>query len=316
MTTLSMRVIIWTCQLQPYVRHSPGVNNKATPNGPGRRAWDALELCFNLRGYGWNWSDGLRFPKETRPTTSRLGFTITTLFYLIIELIIFDFLHISVQSMDPNFELPTGGSIYDMSLPPIPRYIRSSIICLLAGQVFWISIEVYYLIGTLIGVVVLQQHPTQWPPLFENPLLSDSLSEYWSRRWHQLFRQCFVCLGFKPMSFIAGRAGGVLGAFLVSGLLHDFGLWGMGRGTEPSTMYTHFLMMGVGVVLENAWKYATGCRVGGMVGRVWTVVWLIGWSHLLLDLYCRKGLVASKFFADEYRPSVHAIHFARRILEL
>lgn len=314
MTILSMRVIIWTCQLQPYVRHSPG-DNGATPNGSGRRAWDALDLCFNLRGYGWNWSDGLRFPKETRPAT-RLGFTITTLFYLIIGLIIFDILHISVQGMDPNFELPTGGSIYDMSLPPIPRYIRSSIICLFAGQIFWISIEVYYLLGTLIGVVVLQQHPTQWPPLFDNPLLSDSLSEYWSRRWHQLFRQCFVCLGFKPASLVAGRAGGVLGAFLVSGLLHDFGLWGMGRGTEPSTMYTHFLMMGVGVVLENAWKYATGYRVGGMVGRVWAVVWLIGWSHLLLDLYCRKGLVASKFFADEYRPSVHIIRFARRILEL
>ena len=313
-----MRVIIWTCQLEPYVRHNLR-DNRATPNGKldtgsYHRAWDALELCFNLRGYGWNWSE-IRFQKETRPT-SRLGFAITTLFCLILGLIIFDIVHISIESMDPDFALPTGGSIYDMSLPPIPRYLRSSIICSLGGLLFGNAIELCYLFSAFIGVTVLQQHPAQWPPLFENPLLSDTLTVFWSRRWHQLFRQCFVCFGFKPMSFVAGPAGGVLGAFFVSGLLHDIGLWGMGRGTEPSSMYTFFLMMGVGIVLERAWKYMTGYRVGGIFGWVWTFVWLIGWWHLLFDLYCRKGLLAIRFFAEEYRPSALVTRFARHILKL
>jgi hypothetical protein len=321
LTTLSMRVIIWTCQLEHYVRwsHKPQ-NGEVTPNGKmhaefGHRAWDALELCFNLRGCGWNWSDGLHIPKETRPT-SRFGFAITTALYFIIGITIFDIVHISVQSFDPNLSLPTGGSIYDMSLPPIPRYLRSSVICSLGGLVFWTAIEVAYLFSTLIGVVALQQRPSQWPPLFENPLLSSSLSEYWSKRWHQLFRQCFVSLGFKPMSFAAGRAGGVLGAFFVSGILHDFGLWGMGEGAEPSSMYTFFLMMGVGVVVENAWKSMTGYKVGGIFGRAWATVWLVGWSHLLIDVYCRKGVVASKFFPDGYRPSLVLLHFVRRFLKL
>jgi len=118
------------------------------------------------------------------------------------------------------------------------------------------------------------------------------------------------------MSFVAGRAGGVFGAFFISGILHDFGLWGMGGGTEPSSMYTFFLMMGVGVVVENAWKYMTGYKVGGIFGRVWATAWLVGWSHLLIDVYCRKGVVASKFFPDGYRPSLVLLHFVRRFLKL
>ncbi|KAK2463446.1 hypothetical protein APHAL10511_004532 [Amanita phalloides] len=314
MTTLGMRVIIWTCQPEHYVRHTSQTSCDHKPSA-NRRIWDALDLCGNVRGIGWNWSNGLHLPKETR-SISRAAFASTTALQCVCWVLAFDFVHFSVQFFDPGFALPTGASIYDMSLPPIPRYLRSSMICFLAGLTFWSAIQMLYHVGTLVGILVLQQHPSQWPPVFGNPLLADSLSDYWAKRWHQLFRQCFVSLGFKPLSFFAGRAGGVLGAFFISGMLHDFALWGMGRGSEPSSMYTYFLMMGVGVVLEGFWKYVTGYRVGGILGRIWGVVWLTGWSHLFIDAYCRKGVVASIFFPDAYRPSLVLLRFVQRILML
>jgi len=39
----------------------------------------------------------------------------------------------------------------------------------------------------------------------------------------------------------------VLGAFLVSGIMHDFSVWGAGIGTELSSVTFFFLMMGVGM---------------------------------------------------------------------
>ncbi|KAF8632235.1 hypothetical protein AX15_001987 [Amanita polypyramis BW_CC] len=317
MTTLGMRVIIWSCRLEPYVRH-PLQKNKVAPNGnmhtnQDHRVHNAFELCFSLRGCDWNWSEGLYVAKETR-STSRTSFALSTAVSLVVGIIAFDCIHFFVQYLDPKFALSTGGSIYDMSLTPIPRYLRSSGICVMAGLTFYSSIQVYYDIGTLIGIVVLRQYPSQWPPIFQYPWLADSLSDFWARRWHQLFRDCFVALGYKPMSAVAGRAGGVLGAFFISGILHDFGLWGMGNGMEPSRVSIFFLMMGIGVVLENAWKDRTGYKVGGILGKVWTGIWLVGWSHLLIDVYCRKGVVASMFFPDEYRPSVLLMGLGRHML--
>ncbi|GAW10556.1 fruit-body specific protein a [Lentinula edodes] len=39
------------------------------------------------------------------------------------------------------------------------------------------------------------QSPTQWPPIFDEPWRADSLSDFWAKRWHQLFRHFFIGLG-------------------------------------------------------------------------------------------------------------------------
>lgn len=106
------------------------------------------------------------------------------------------------------------------------------------------------------------------------------------------------------MRYIMGRTGAVMGAFFVSAMLHYLALWGMGKGTEFWTLGTFFMMMGVGVILEGMWKELTGYRVGGILGKVWAAIWLVSWGQLLIDAYCRKGVVASVFFPEEYRPSL------------
>ena len=93
-----------------------------------------------------------------------------------------------------------------------------------------------------------------------------------------------------------------MGAFAMSGVLHDLGMWGLGRGTEFPNVGGFFLLMGVGAASEHGFKQATGRRVGGLWGWAWTMMWTIGWGTLMLDAWSRRGMVASDFFPYGLRP--------------
>lgn len=86
--------------------------------------------------------------------------------------------------------------------------------------------------------------PSRWPVLFNRPYSLTSLNDLWSRRWyasssvlrhwfmflrHALFFRQFIALGLKPGRALfrwTGRkpslACGLLCAFLVSGLMHEW----------------------------------------------------------------------------------------------
>lgn len=269
-----------------------------------QRLWDTFDLATNLRGHGWSWSRGLQVPPETRPTHSRGIFLLVTLLNLIKFVLIADHLHWVVQWFAPaTIGAPSGGTIHDPSLPLIHNFLRSTLISFLTGLLICSSIQAVYELLTVIGVGVFQQHPLQWPPMFDSPWLATSLTEFWAKRWHQMFRDVFIATGGKPLSLLIGRAGGVIGAFFISGVLHDFGLWGMGRGAEFSTVGGYFLLQSLGILLEHTWKHFTGVRVGGILGRVWTHCWVVLWGSLIIDAWCRKGLGASIFHQDRFRPS-------------
>jgi len=315
MVTLALRVIGWTFHSQPYKRksfhsstektaHFEGSSNGALPDAK-HTFWDSFDLFFNHRGCGWNWSDGLHVAPQTRPTSSTFSFLMVTLMSAIFHLLAFDTLHYAVQSFSPStIGSLSGGSIFDPSMPPFLRYLRSSTICLFSGFVIYCAIQTIYDVLTILGIVIFRQQPIQWPPIFDAPWLSTSLSEFWSKRWHQIFR---YNLGAKPLSLVVGRVGAVIGAFSISGLFHDMGMWGMGKGSEFQTVGGFFVMMGVGVVLEGMWKKTCGTRVDGWCGRLWTGVWVIGWAHMLIDAWSRRGLIGSVFFADSVRPSKYFI---------
>jgi hypothetical protein len=59
-----------------------------------------------------------------------------------------------------------------------------------------------------------------------------------------------------------------VGAFAVSAVFHDVGMWGLRDGTEFPTAGGFFLFIGVGTMLEYGFKEVTGRRVGGLCGWV------------------------------------------------
>ena len=304
MINLASRSVIWTCQLEPYRR---------LQFGAGSKILDAFDLSFNFRGIGWSWSSGLKVPPETRDLSSTSSFVLSTLHSILIHVFLLDFLLFIVQSFGysplDSTHVTHGTSIFISSLPPIIRYLRSSFISTISLYVIYGCFHLVYCLLTVIAVLLFAQSPEQWPPLFFKPWSNTSLIQFWSRGWHQLFRHIFICLGGVPAFFFFGRLGALMGIFLASGLLHYFGLWGMGRGTEFFPVVGFFLMMGVGILLELAFKQATGRRVGGLSGWVWSGLWLLAWGNFLVDAWLRKGLLGSLFWPQESRPAVLLVKF-------
>ena len=316
MTTLSMRVIVWSFQQKPFRRVT--VSSSKSPvrvdlddhvrtsglTNAIQVANDALELCFNLRGCGWDWSNGLKIPPETRPTSSTAAFILPTFISLILNILIFDVVHYFIQWHAPlTIGSPKGGTIFDHAIPFVQRYLRSSVITVCTGLAVYCVIQIAYDACTLLGILVFRQHTSHWPPIFRDPWFSPSLSELWAERWHQFFRHNFISLGGKPMTMLMGRAGGILGIFFVSGLLHYIGLWGMGNGSDFPRMVGFFMMMGVGIIMEHTWKAFTGQKVRGFLGCVWVWIWVLGWAHMLVEAWAVRGVMAATFFPSAYRPA-------------
>ncbi|KAJ7475722.1 membrane bound O-acyl transferase family-domain-containing protein [Mycena latifolia] len=267
-------------------------------------ALDAADLTLNLRGCGWNFSQSMRLPPYTRPLTPTSAFVNASFRSLVVHIIVFDFLHYVSQLFGLDTVGSTvGGSIYDASITdPYIRYLRSTTLTFLVGLLIYGAIQIGHDAFAIIGVTIFRQSPADWPPIFRSPWFSTSLTEFWAARWHQVFRQDFIVIGAKPVSLVAGRGAGVLGAFLVSGVLHYIGLWGMNGDSDVRVIF-FFLTMGFGVILEGLWKRFSGTRVGGWCGWVWTGVWVLTFGPLLADPWCQSGIMGSVFLPQIVRPS-------------
>ncbi|KAK7051026.1 hypothetical protein VNI00_005138 [Paramarasmius palmivorus] len=315
-----MQAISWACSAEPYRRvEAIGLANGNVANGNGassvshnkqshvgvwQKFFDAFHLLCSARGIGWNWSKGLHVPAHTRPTSGRVIFLLYTTTSLIAHLMAMDIIHYYIQTF-PQLHLtacPRGATIFAEELPPLQRYALSTYISLLAGPVIYCTVQLGYDLATIIGVGIFQQNPMDWPPMFDHPWKATSLRDFWAKRWHQFFRYIFVTLGSVPFSRILGRVGVPFGAFLISGIVHYFGLWGMSRGTDWR-MIGFFLLMAVGIVMEDLWKQSTGRKVRGFYGWLWTTLWVVGWANILVDAWARKGLISSSFYPENYRPA-------------
>ena len=109
-----------------------------------------------------------------------------------------------------------------------------------------------------------------------------------------------------------GRAGFVMGIFTLSGILHEIGIQGMGRGADTLPGVVFFVMHGVGVVMEHAWEQATGRRVCGITGWLWMSSWLVLWGHVIVDAWARRGMFGAEIFPGVYRPTTFFLNWIYR----
>ena len=297
-----LRSLAWTIAKQPLRRYNPPVEGQHSapierPLTISNVLLDALDLMFNLRGIGWSWSHK-PFPKTSTWSTSIPAI----LAKLLLKFVAFDISLCLMQRIRPSVNDLGGDTIFDSTLSMVPRFARGASCTVCGAMMVYTMVDMFYLISALIGRILLRQPAWRWPPLFERPWASTSLADFWRFRWHQMFRYVFVVLGSRPVGAKLGRPGALLGAFAVSGIMHDLATWGLGKGMESRSVSGFFLLMSVGAALEYGFKQATGRRVGGVWGWVWTMVWSIGWGTMIIDAWARRGLMASDFFPFAPRP--------------
>ena len=86
-------------------------------------------------------------------------------------------------------------------------------------------VEVFYHTATLIGRILLRQLAWRLPALAHRQWTSTSMTEF---RWYQIFRHIYVVFGSRP--------GALVGAFAVSGVMHDLGM----RGARTGNRVPHY----------------------------------------------------------------------------
>ncbi|KAI9276818.1 hypothetical protein BDA99DRAFT_494216 [Phascolomyces articulosus] len=165
----------------------------------------------------------------------------------------------------------------------------------------------------------------QWRSLMKNPIMSTSLEELWSFRWHQLLHTSWVAFGFRPARYITQRLlakrvknplpialfVGTLAVFAVSGSMHEYIIY----ANVGSTIYFRsfigqqlffFFIHGVGMTLERftakfAKKFVPPTLLNSfLVKEILQRVWVISYAFLtfpfFIDGFAYWGLWADNPF--------------------
>ena len=108
-------------------------------------------------------------------------------------------------------------------------------------------------------------------PIMQAPILANSVSDFWSRRWNLAFRDLVHRFIFRPVARKHGAKAGMAAVFLASGLIHDFVIsLTAGGGYGLPTLY--FCLQGGALLLERS---RTGKKLdlrGGLSGRIFTAL--------------------------------------------
>ncbi|KAF9781677.1 hypothetical protein BJ322DRAFT_1213017 [Thelephora terrestris] len=267
---------------------------------------DAFEVLFACRGYGWDFEQGVHKPQEYRPL-ERHAFVNATWIMVFRNFIVIDFLDAAVKLV-PEASSPSGGSIF-LPLPPVQRCVVSAIIVIMTAIGIRAGFEVVYGVATLIGVGLLNQSPLLWPPPFDHPFSSDSLTVFWGKGWHQSLRRMFFIYGGYPAFWLGswisketGKALMVFGVFTASGLFHELSTYTPGRGLDMRTT-RFFVGQAVAVLGERAWFKLTGTKVHGWIGFIWVCFWTAVLGQQCIDAWYRRGLGSSAAIPTYMSPT-------------
>ncbi|TIB01211.1 hypothetical protein E3P94_01522 [Wallemia ichthyophaga] len=227
----------------------------------------AFEMLTNFRGIGMNWG----VPSEKLPAVYKHFVTDT----------LFEMLKHHVMYVTSTAAI-TRLSQYN----PDEVMGRDVAITVAVYALGWSGLNLMYSIVslcvyTLTKLLGLPFDKSRWPPLFNNVITSDSVRTFWNNKWQCLFRRHFMMCGYKPAFNLINALSvpgdiphycGLMGAFTVSGLIHELCLRSTSRtifmdGTFPT--FAFFIIQALAIILENEFYKYTGRRVSGIFGRLW-----------------------------------------------
>ncbi|RYX84616.1 hypothetical protein EON83_09720 [bacterium] len=150
------------------------------------------------------------------------------------------------------------------------------------ATIFALLMTVHFGIGEMLPWAV-HQLGFRVGPLFRAPLASESLIDFWSRRWNISFVEMNSLLFLRPLRKRFGAGGAIFGTFLLSGLFHEIALsYPAGGGWGGPMLY--FLLHGALCVLVVP-------RLNGVANRVLAWAAILGPLPLLFHEPVRATLI-------------------------
>ena len=127
--------------------------------------------------------------------------------------------------------------------------------------------------------------------LFNAPIRSSSLTEFWGKRWNIAFSEMASQIIYRPLIGPLGKTTALVSAFLLSGLLHEAAISlpvKTGFGLPMVYFVLHAVLMQIEQKLEKE-NRAINKKTG--LGRCWTIFWLVAPAPLLFHSYFLKGII-------------------------
>ncbi|KAF8507310.1 hypothetical protein BU17DRAFT_57518 [Hysterangium stoloniferum] len=173
------------------------------------RCFYALDLLMSQRGSSWagdrQWDWTPRCSRSsTRTTLSSTQHIASNIKIFIAEYLILDF----IDTICKNYRWDINSLHPLTKLPFLHQLVFLFAIC--AGT--YLSIAIQY-IEVSTTCILIGSSTASWPPMFDSPFFATSLKDFWSRRWHQMFRRVFTQLSvpFVQLAIkVSGRKEGGL----------------------------------------------------------------------------------------------------------
>lgn len=293
----------------------------------GRMAY-TFDYLTTIRGCSWFadrvWEFAPSYASTYNPPwgSSRLAFLQHQLISLVIQAFLMDVFDVFVKSIDWAYLARTTST--PVTSLPFHLQILSTLAVLIITMLY---LTLPYTVMTTIFVVSGATTSSSCPPMFDSPLSSASLRDFWSLRWHHIFRRTFGRMG-KPFMLLlpsssspqTRRVVRLAVTFFLSTTLHLLLLTTLPplppSSTNPNPQpfpfldwntIKFFLTQPAGLLVESALIFplteGLGPRPKAIFRRAFAWSWLLWTGRYWSDSWTAKGL----FNADSERPIVFSL---------
>ncbi|GKV43788.1 hypothetical protein SLEP1_g51041 [Rubroshorea leprosula] len=164
-------------------------------------------------------------------------------------------------------------------------------------------------------------------PQFNEPLLANSLQDFWGRRWNLMSSDVLRHLIYNPLRRISKRIIGdrwkslpaILGTFFVSGLMHEVLYYHLTHLPPTWEATCYFVMHGICVDVEIVMKKKKVILIGrkrqfliNVISRLLVLAFLLVTSIWILF----APLLRNGFYEKVYMEYSTAINFAKGVLHI
>lgn len=117
--------------------------------------------------------------------------------------------------------------------------------------------------------------------LFRQPAKSNSLTEFWGRRWNLAFIEMLSIAVLRPLKTKTGNTTSILLSFLLSGLLHEVAITlPVNAGFGMPTVY--FIIQGLAVAAEKEMEKRNIVLLKNkLAAKLWVLFWVVAPIHFL-----------------------------------